>query len=149
MAQIKLMIARSIHAPSAAIGCPLTAIRLMAGVSLRHASGWTRYVRGVVDTGAAVSLFPAHVWRTAAVQVLGSVRVGGIVARDECRTPARLAVAECLLTDGLASTGPVRVHAYLADSNQVPSLIGVSGLIERGVLHSDVSTENAYLQMPA
>lgn len=49
-------------------------------------------------------------------------------------------MVESVLSDGAALVGPVRMPAYLADSNEVPILIGMAGLIERGLLHADMSS---------
>ncbi len=91
-----------------------------------------------------MSLFPLETWKTAAFESIGEVRVGGVIARSECRIPARLAVVECVLSDGAEKIGPLRIHAYLAHSNEVPVLIGMADLIERGLLHADVAAGHAY-----
>lgn len=100
-----------------------------------------------MDTGAAVSLFPADVWQPAQFRPLGTTLVGGISARAECRIPATLAMVECVLSDGAALVGPVSIPAYLADSDEVPVLIGMSGLIERGILPVDVTANPASLEL--
>jgi hypothetical protein len=97
-----------------------------------------------VDTGAALSLFPLEVWKTAAFESIGEVRVGGVVPRNECRIAAQLALVECALSDGTAKIRPLRIHAYLARSNEVPTLIGMADLIERGVLHADIAAGHVY-----
>ncbi len=134
MGRISLDLQRIPHPPAETIGYPLAATRILAHVALQGASGWTRYRPGIVDTGAAVSLFPAQVWRDAEHRFIGMVRIGGIVQRDECRVAARLAAVTCALSDGLDVIGPLTVHAYLAESDEVPLLLGVCELIESGRL---------------
>jgi len=59
-----------------------------------------------------------------------------------------LATVRCWLSDGSASLGPLDMHAYLADKDDVPTLIGMLGFIERGILHIDISHGHVYLRMP-
>jgi len=140
---MKLRISRSVHAPSAAVGHPMTAVRVLTSVTLRTHTGWTRYRSGVVDTGAAVSLFPGPIWRDAGYEPLGRVVATGVAGPKEGGIPALLTMVECVLSDGDTITGPLRVAAYLADSDEAPLLIGMSGLIERGVLRVDASAGDA------
>jgi hypothetical protein len=134
LTRIALDILCAPHAPAARIGYVLNATRLVAHVSFKNAGGWTPYRQGVVDTGAAASLLPAEVWHDAQYELIGSTRVGGINARDECRIPAQLALVDCALSDGNDVIGPLAIHAYLAESNEVPLLLGVCDLLETGVL---------------
>ena len=134
MARIRLDIFRGPHPPAAQIGYSLNAIRITARVSLKTASGWTPFQHGIVDTGAAVSLFPLELWRSAEHQIIGDIRVGGLAPLDSCRIAAKLARVSCALSDGTTLIGPFNIHAYLAESDEVPLLLGVSDLIESGTL---------------
>ncbi len=134
MARIRLDIFRGPHPPAAQIGYSLNAIRITARVALRTAGGWTTFQHGIVDTGAPVSLIPRELWRPAEQQIIGDIRVGGLVPLDSCRVPARLARVSCVLSDGTTLIGPFNIHAYLAESDEVPLLLGVSDLIESGTL---------------
>lgn len=87
-----------------------------------------------MDTGATLSLFPFRIWRGADYQIIGGVRVGGVVPLDQCRVPAKLARISCALSDGTTLIGPLSIHAFLAESDDVPLLLGVSDLIETGTL---------------
>lgn len=80
------------------------------------------------------------------VSPIGRVEVGGVAGRDECRISATLAEVMCVLSDGVQSIGPARMHAYLADSDRVPALLGMSGLLEQSVLHVDIPNNQAMIQ---
>ena len=119
---------------AAQIGYSLGANRIIARVALKTTSGWGPYEHGIVDTGATVSLLPARTWRDADYQIIGDVMVGGVIPLDQCRIRAKLARVTCALSDGTTLLGPFNIHAYLADSDEVPLLLGVSNLIESGTL---------------
>ena len=120
---------------------------MVAHFSLKGANGWGPYRLGVIDTGAAVSLFPEDVWRDTEYHVIGTVRVGGIVPRDECRIPAKLATVSCALSDGVQVIGPMTIHAYLAESDEVPLLLGISDLIEGGALDVAIQRNRATFEV--
>jgi len=44
-------------------------------------------------------------------------------------------MVRCTLSDGAASIGPLEMRAYLAEQDDVPTLIGMLGFIERDTLH--------------
>lgn len=122
-------------------------MRLIAHVCFGTSTDWSPYRPGIIDTGAAVSLLPLQIWKDIEYDVIGTVRVGGIVGRDECRIPAQLARVTCALSDGSNVGGPLTIHAYLAESNEVPLLLGVSDLIERGHLSAELKKGRAFLEI--
>lgn len=148
MPRIDLLVTREFHAPALAIGHRLVAVRMFADLTVATSEGWSRYRRAVVDTGAPVSMFPPAIWRQARYRALGRVRIGGIARREECRIPAILAEIECMLSDGERSLGPFRMYACLAEVEDAPTLVGISGFTERGVLRADTAKDRAFLRMP-
>jgi hypothetical protein len=126
----------------------LTATRLFAEVSLATDVGWTLFEPAVIDTGAPVSVFPPAIWKPSRHTPLGRVKIGGLARREECQLPAILAEIDCTLSDGRRSLGPIRMHAYLVEIENAPTLLGVLGFIERGVLRVDLSKDRAFLRMP-
>lgn len=147
MPRINLAIFRKHHPPALAIGHRLPGVRLVANVSLATSDGWTGFDPAVIDTGAPVCLFPPAIWSLSDHRVLGRVRLGGISRRRECQIPAMLATVSCIISDGTKSLGPLRIRAYLAEQDNVPTLIGMHGFIERGVLHVQLSRHRAFLTM--
>jgi len=132
--RIALPIYRGPNPVTAQIGYSLNASRILARVALKTLSAWTSYGLGIVDTGATVSLFPARMWRGADYRIIGDVQVGGVIPLEACRVRAKLARIPCVLSDGTTVLGPFSIHAYLAESDEVPLLLGVSDLIENGTL---------------
>jgi len=146
MSRIALDVFRAPHEPSLEIGYQFTAVRILTEFSLMTASGWTRYHPAVIDTGAPISMFPKHVWQDAQIETIGQWSAGGIVPRKECRIPVTFARVSILMTDGKESIGPVNIHAYLADSYEAPTLLGIAGALEENALWLNVRQNNAYLE---
>ncbi len=148
MPRINLQVFRTDHPPALGLGQRLPAIRLLTHVSLTKTAGWTDFRLAVIDTGAPVSLLPPLIWRQAERRELGRVSLGGVARRKECQIPAILAEVTCRLSDGVTSIGPVLTHAYLAEHDNVPTLIGMLGFIERGVLRVELARNRAFLRLP-
>lgn len=68
--------------------------------------------------------------------------------RPECMFDATLAVVTLAIRDRLQQLGPVEAHAVLADGDDVPTLIGMRGVLMEFVLHSNVAGGQAYLETP-
>lgn len=147
MPQLDLRIIRSNHPPAEAIGHRVTATRLLADVSVATDAGWTLFEPAVIDTGAPVTVLPRANWSGSRFKKLGRVKIGGLARREECRLPAILAEIECRLSDGVRGLGPLRIPAYLVETEDAPRLIGILGFIERGVLRVELSKNHAYLRM--
>lgn len=147
MPQIQLAIFRKDHPPALSIGHRVPGLRLVANVSLATPSGWTKFDPAVVDTGAPLCLFPPAIWLRPEHQVLGKLRLGGLSRRRQCQIPAMLAVVRCVLSDGAKSLGPLDMHAYLSEHDNVPTLIGMLGFVERGLLRMHLSRNRASLTM--
>jgi hypothetical protein len=75
------------------------------------------------------------------------VKLGGLTRRPEPQLTAILAQIECTLSDGRRSPGPLTTHAYLAEAEEAPRLIGILGLIDRSIMHIDITRERAFLRM--
>lgn len=148
MTRLNLHVLSGPHRASLAIGYRLDAVRLLTQLSLRTSSSRTSFSPVIVDTGAAVSLLPSDVWRGAAFQSIGRIRLSGVVAHPACQVEANLAQVDCFLSDGTAKIGPLTIHACLADSDRVPALLGVSGILDQVRLVVDLSQRTAFIESP-
>lgn len=135
------------HRASLDAGYSLPTTRLLASVSFQRPSGWTPPCKGIVDTGTGVSLIPKDVWQGTAFQTITKLTASGIVNRPECSIPATLAMMACVLSSPTNRIGPLNMHALLADSDQVPLLLGVSGILERLRLVVDIPHRDAALEV--
>ena len=146
MGRITLELAQGLHQPSLTAGYRLLITRLLVNVCLRTRHGWTPARKAVLDTGAAVSLLPKSVWRDAAATLLVPVRAAGVVNRPECTIAATLATVDCTLLHETDRIGPLTIHALLADSDRVPYLLGVCGILDRAALTVDLRKPTAMLE---
>lgn len=147
MPRINLRIFCTNHIPALAIGREVPAVRFVTNISLARPDGWTRFDPAVIDTGAPVCLFPPAIWRDTDYESFGRVQIGGISRRSESQVPAMLARVTCRLSDGDTLLGPLTMQAYLAENDDAPTLIGILGFLEHGLLRLDLSRNTANLSM--
>jgi hypothetical protein len=146
MPRVKLEIFRGPYLPALARGFQVESCRLLTDVSLRCDSGWTSYRPAIVDTGAPVSLFPRPVWQQADIRRLGRVSVGGLMRRSECMLETTLAIVTMAIRDQEHEIGPIETHALLADTDDVPTLLGMRGVLAELTLHVSASCNQAYVE---
>jgi len=149
MSQVKLSLVRGLHNPSLSAGYRVTATRIVAIVNFTVQQGPTAYETiALVDTGAPLSLIPKSVWRNIRYEMLAPLMVGGLADKPGRRFAADLALIECAVSDGNSTIGPFRIHALLAKNDNVPSLLGLSGVLEQVDLSVSLRDNTAHLEMP-
>lgn len=101
----------------------------------------------IVDTGAPTSLIPHRLWRDCPVLKLKDTKLEGFVARPECRLPVIDGVITCTLLDEQSFSDPLAIRAHLALVDEVPLLLGFSGLLDRARVYFSVAEDEAYLEI--
>lgn len=124
-------------------------IRLRCGVEFESRDGaLTKLYRGIVDTGAPISVIPQRIWAPLPANILvPSTTLGGISKRPECRVPARFGTVRGRLvdTDGNASD-VVEFPAYLARTDEVPLLVGFASLLSEFHIHFNYHKREAWAE---
>jgi hypothetical protein len=102
---------------------------------------------GILDTGAPVSLIPKRMWQDCPVFKLKDTTVRGIIDRPECALEVIDGVIATTLTDGESMSEPLTIRAHLAHTDDIPLLLGFSGLLDRADVHFSVKRREAYLEI--
>lgn len=102
---------------------------------------------GILDTGAPVSLIPRRMWQDYPILRLKDTTVKGIVDRPECVLQVIDGVIGIILTDGESTSEPLTIRAHLAHTDDIPLLLGFSGLLDRADVCFSVNRNEAYLEI--
>jgi len=102
---------------------------------------------GILDTGAPVSLIPKRMWQGCPILKLKDTTVRGIIDRPECALEVIDGLISGILTDGQAISEPLIIRARLAPADDVPLLLGFSGLLDRADVHFSIVRDEAYLEI--
>lgn len=102
---------------------------------------------GILDTGAPVSLIPKRMWQGCPILKLKDTTVKGIIDRPECALKVIDGVIGTILTDGQSMSEPLTIRAHLAHTDDIPLLLGFSGLLDRADVRFSVERNEAYLEI--
>jgi hypothetical protein len=127
----------------------LVVTRLLVWVSFLTMDGkLTDPELAIVDTRAPVSLTPQDVWQDCCYLKLRDDAVRGVVPKPECELPVIDSVVACVLQDDADQVSELlTIRAHLAHSEDVPLLLGFSGLLGRADVHFSVNRSEAYLEI--
>lgn len=127
-----------------------TIIRLKSGLQFKTARGWSKPYPAIVDTGAHLTAIPASIWKKSIS--LGDGRkytLFGLSKKQECGLSGELARLSIILVDEEGNqTREIVLSAFLAETDQIPLLLGFSGLLEQLSLHVNYHQNSAYVEEP-
>ncbi len=146
MVRVNLEILPGPYQPALASGVHVESCRLLADIAVRTSTGWTAFRPAILHTGAPVTLLRRRVWKTAEALPISRVRIGGLNRRPECMFDATIALINLSIRDRFSQIEPIKAHALLADSDDVPSLLGMRGVLTDLRLHSNVAKSEAYIK---
>lgn len=107
---------------------------------------WSTPWNAIIDTAAHTSLIPSYIWEKMYHEPLSESLFLGIKSNLLCSVPCKVAKVYAALVDLEGNcTKPFEMNAYLAKSNDVPLIIGVSTALTRFNLNVDYKNEKAYL----
>ena len=104
--------------------------------------------KGIIDTGAPISVIPFQMWEDADIEIIGKDKLRGIIPNEKCRLPVNVGKAKCILIDifGNMST-EIEILAFLAHTNKIPLLIGMKRLLESGKMWLDAPNKTGYIEI--
>jgi len=102
---------------------------------------------GILDTGAPVSLIPKSMWEGCPALKLKDTTVRGIIDRPECALEVVDGWIGGILTDGQSMSEPLTIRAHLAHTDDIPLLLGFSGLLDRAEVRFSIERGKAYLEI--
>jgi len=123
------------------------AVRALCAITFRTARGYTKAEWALIDTGSPLSIIPRRVWQQCEVEMLKSYSIRGLVAKEDCVLPVTFGRITCRLMDEQGATQDFCIGADLADTNDVPIVLGFRDALTAGVLHIDGRQVRGYLEL--
>ena len=112
----------------------------------RTARGWTEAHSAIVDTGAPYSLIPLSLWPALQTERLCELPVRGLVPGRHAELDATLAKVSGRLLDASHRSRSLSLWAMLADTDQVPLILGWAGCLDRATLVLNARRHLAWLE---
>jgi len=127
----------------------MTIIRVVAYVGFWTGDEYDRSETAIVDIGAPVSVIPFSVWSWCPVE-LGKQRFIQLISgRQECDLEVYEGELTIALFDeaGNMLLSGLTIKVDLSATSGMPTLLGVYDFLERGCLHVDYRTGEAWFEM--
>ena len=121
-------------------------IRLLCNVQFETLAGTSVVRPAIVDTGAPLCLIPADLWGQVRTQQFEATRIGGLTARKECAIPARIGILSMTLLDAQEHRRHLTVRAFLAQTTDVPLILGFQDCLEHATMHVATASRQAWLE---
>ncbi len=123
-------------------------LKTLCNISFLEESGdWSRIWHAIVDTGAHTTVLPEFIWKKIYFEPLSESLFLGVKSNLLCSIPCKVAkIYSMILDQNENKTKPFVMNAYLAKSNDVPVILGVSTALERFNLSIDYKNLKGNLQ---
>ncbi len=122
-------------------------IRLLGRIALKTPAGFTTPRKAIIDTEAHISLLPLSIWRTLDLEVVGTIKMRGIVPKEECELEVSGGIVKCIILDEKGNqTNEIEMPSLLALTDGVPILVGYRDLLDRFIIYSDYQRKEAWLE---
>lgn len=123
-------------------------IRLKSGLQFKTPLGWSKPYSGIVDTGAHLTAIPTSIWKNLTPSGKGKeYTLFGLSKKQECGLNGEISTIAIILVDEEGNqTTEIELTAFLAETDQIPLILGFSGLLEKVSLHFDYQQNVAYVE---
>lgn len=103
-------------------------------------------VTAILDTGATLSVIPKKIWESCKHRILGPSYIAGIVKAETYKIDSQVGIITLILADTIGRRHNITIRAQFASTNEVPLLLGVHGLLDRGDVHLEIKKNNSWIE---
>lgn len=121
-------------------------IRLLCNIQFETPTKEVFIQPAIVDTGAPLCLIPSDLWKQVRTQQFEATRIGGLMSQKECAIPARVGILSMTLLDPYGHQKRLTVRAFLAETTEVPLILGFQDCLEKATLHLSFPRSEAWLE---
>jgi len=115
---------------------------------LRNSKEFGEIEKGIIDTGAPISVIPLQMWEDADIKIIGKDKLRGIIPNEKCRLTVDVGKTKCVLTDIFGNvSSEIEILAFLAHTNKIPLLIGMKRILEKGKMWLDTPKKLGYIEI--
>ncbi len=121
-----------------------TIVRLKCGVQFKTKFGWSQPYSAIVDTGAHTSVIPLSLWKELVHEKIQRYKIYGISKQDGCSVSGDIGKVILIVVDENGNqTKELEICAFLAETDQIPLIIGFNGLLEKLRVNFDFRKDEA------
>lgn len=121
-----------------------TIVRLKCGVQFKTTLGWSQPYSAIIDTGAHTSVIPLSLWKEFVHQKIQRYKIFGISKQEGCSILGDIGKVNLMVVDENGNqTKELEIYAFLAETDQIPLIIGFNGLLENLKVNFDFKKNEA------
>ena len=126
-------------------GVKFNLIRLLADVDFETLKGWSPKYQAIIDTGSPANLIPQHIWSHSlnCLILAKKFSLGGI---GEGKVFGYLGEVTIRVSYRAKSTTPIKLRAFLLETDAAPFILGFEDFLTASILTSDYSKKKANLK---
>lgn len=122
-------------------------IRLKCALRFLTKNGLSAPYPAIIDTGAHTSVIPKFIWMESVHQIYGEHKIYGISKNKECVIPCNIGIVGCIIVDDEDNeTRELRISAFLANTDEIPLIIGFKDVLEKFKMVIEFSKNNAFIE---
>jgi hypothetical protein len=121
-------------------------IRLLCRVQFQTLTDNLLVRSAIVDTGAPLCLVPSDLWEQVRTQQFEATRIGGLMMQKDCAIPGRVGILSLTLLDPAGHQERLTVRAFLAQTTEVPLILGFQDCLEKATVHLSFPHDEAWLE---
>ncbi|MDP3723178.1 MAG: hypothetical protein Q8R91_06770 [Candidatus Omnitrophota bacterium] len=123
-------------------------VRVLCDVRFPLRQGLSDPYPAIIDTGAPTSIIPLSLWSQTHVRRLKPFLLQGLVARKECAISVTAGIIGAVLEDLQGRQLRRSFRTYLAQTDEVPLILGMQDMLEDGKVFLDLKAQTAWLEFP-
>jgi len=121
-------------------------IRLLCRVQFQTLTDTILVRSAIVDTGAPLCLVPSDLWEQVRTQQFEATRIGGLMMQKDCAIPGHVGILSMTLLDPQSRQYRLTVRAFLAQTTDVPLILGFQDCLEKATVHLSYPRHEAWLE---
>ena len=121
-------------------------VRLLCNVQFETLTEDILLRPAIVDTGAPLCLVPSDLWEKVRTQQFEATRIGGLMVQKDCAIPGRVGILSITLLDPRGCRYRLTVRAFLAQTTEVPLILGFQDCLEKATAHLSYPRNEAWLE---
>ncbi len=124
-----------------------TIVRLKCGVQFKTKMGWSQPYSAIIDTGAHTSVIPLSLWKELVHEKIQKYKIFGISKQEGCSILGNMGKVTLIVVDENGNqTKELEICAFLAETDQIPLIIGFNGLLEKLKVNFDFRKNEASVE---
>jgi len=126
-------------------GVKFNLIRLLADVDFTTLNGWSPKYQAIIDTGSPANIIPQHIWSQSLNRLILAKKfsLGGI---GEGKVYGYLGEVTVRVSYRAKSTTPIKLRAFLLETDASPFILGFEDFLAAGILTSNYPKTKASLK---